>query len=359
MTSTGQNRATWHRNQAHRVRLVSPGDLTYVLASLFLSSMQLLPPSRRVWLINGISKFLGRLLHAVNVHSTETIRQNLNTVLASGRPIDSVEADLLKLLSLIVWNALTINSLPVLPREEIANLVPIDGTSCLDGYLDDGHPVLIWSYHFGVHPLIVAAMLHARGYPLHAVTHIRQMPVAASAFQRRYLRRLNRISNQFPVIDPREGVKRDMLDVLKNKECLYVTPDYMIPEEENPSTSAFVVPIDFLGRRAWLHAGGLRLPKRLKAKIATVLSTQDNRGVQRLIVEPFELPTPGLTPVELQRDLQMCMRRLEAQVLAHPYLWWDLKRDDLVERLTAPPQDKPKREIRKDRDENQSSSYHK
>ena len=342
MTSTKQNQVARHHNQTHRLRLVSPGDVTYVLASLFLSGMQLLPASQRVRVVNKVSALLGRLLHAANVHSTITIRNNLNTVLDSDRSPDVVEADLRRLLSLAVWNALMINSLPVLSREQIVDLVPIDGISCLDDYLDDGRPVLIWSYHFGVHPLIVAAILHARGYPIHAIAHVRQMPVAASVFQRCYLQRLERIGNQFPVINPREGVQREMLDVLRNKECLYVTPDYMIPADEIQPKSAFVVPIDFLGRRTWLQTGGLRLAKRLKAQVVTMLSTpgDGNGDERRLLVEPFELPTPGLKPVELQRDLQMCMRRLELHVLAHPYLWWDLKRDDLAERLTTIPQDK-------------------
>jgi lauroyl/myristoyl acyltransferase len=337
MASTKQDQVAWHHNQTQRLRLVSPGDLTYVFASLFLSGMQLLPASHRIRVVNKVSAFLGRLLHAVNVHSTKTIRENLNTVLGSGRSPDVVEADLRRLLSLTVWNALMINSLPVLSREQIAALVPIDGMSCLDDCLDGGRPVLIWSYHFGIHPLIVAAILHARRYPIHAVTHVRQMPVAVTVFQRRYLQRLEHIGDQFSVIDPREGVQRKMLDVLRNKECLFVTPDYMIPEDEIRPKSAFVVPIDFLGRRAWLQTGGLRLPKRLKAQVVTVLSTPGDKGERRLIVEPFELPTPGLEPVELQQDMQMCMHRLEFHVLAHPHLWWDLKRDDLVERLTTIP----------------------
>lgn len=349
MISTNPDQVTWHRNQTRRLRLISPGDVTYVLASLFLSGMQLLPPPQRIRVVNKVSAFLGRLLHTVNVHSARTIRENLNTMLGSDRLPDAVEEGLRQSLSLIVWNALMINSLPALSKEQIAGLVPIDGIPCLDGYLNDGHPVLIWSYHFGIHPLIIAAILHARGYPVHTVTHVHQMPVAASVFQRLYLHRLSRIGEQFPVIDPREGLKRSMLDVLRNKECLYVTPDYMIPEDERQPGSAFVVPIDFLGRRAWLHTGGLRLPKRFKAKVVTVLSTQDDGEVRRLTVEPFKLPTPGLTPAELQRDLQKCMRRLEAHVLAQPYLWWDLKREDLVERLVAIPQGSS--------DEDQSSPY--
>jgi lauroyl/myristoyl acyltransferase len=339
MTLTERNRATGQHEQKERLRLVSPGDLTYAFAALSLMAMQLLPASRRVQVVNKTSTLFGRLLHTLNVHSAKTIRHHLNRILGSHRSPTRIEADLRRLLSLTVWNALMINSLPVFPKEQLAGLVAVDGLDCLDDNLNSGHPILVWSFHFGVHPLVVAAILHARGYPIHAVTHVRRMPAGASRFRRFYLQRLSRIGDQFPVIDPREGLKRNMLDVLRNGQCLYVTPDYMLPPDEIQSESAFVVPIEFLGQRAWLQTGGLRLPKRLEAKVVTVLSTQGNGGERRLIVEPFELPTSGLAPDELQCDLQMCMRRLEAHVLAYPHLWWDLKRDDLLDRLTSIPPD--------------------
>jgi lauroyl/myristoyl acyltransferase len=311
----------------------------YTFAALFLMVMQLLPAAQRLQVVNKTSVLLGRLLHILNVHSVKTVRDHFNRVLGPGRLPDRTEADLRRLLSLTVWNALMLNSLPAFRKEQIAHLVPVDGIDCLDALLDLGHPVLIWGFHFGIHPLVVAAVLHARGYPIHAVTHVRHMPAQASRLRRFYLRRLMRIGDQFPVIDPRDGLKRGMLDVLRNGQCLFVTPDYMLPSGEIESESAFVVPVDFLGQRAWLQTGGLRLPKRLKASVITVLSAQGDEGEWRLIVEPFELPTAGLTPDELQHDMQMCMRRLETHVLAYPHLWWDLKRDDLLDRLTPIPPD--------------------
>jgi KDO2-lipid IV(A) lauroyltransferase len=236
-----------------------------------------------------------------------------------------------------IWNSLVIHALPALTKQQIVNLVPVDGLSCLDDHLAAGRPVLVWCYHFGVHHLIVAALLHARGYPIHVVAHALHMPAGASVFQRFYLRRLQRISGQFPMIDPQEGPERTMLDVFRSKQCLCITPDYMIPEAQ--PRSAFEVPVDFLGHRACLHTGGLRLAKRFHAGVVTILSVQQDDHERRLIVEPFDLPTVGFTPVELQRDLQMCMQRLEAQVLAYPCLWWDLKRDDLLERLEVIPCD--------------------
>lgn len=334
MTPRQTQGPTQHGSSLDRVRLFFPGDLTYLSASLLLRGMQLCPASQRVRVIGRLSAFLGWAIHAVDAHSTRVMRENVRAVVSPERPSECPEADLRQLLSLIVWNTLMINSLPILSREEIAELVPLDGIACLDDYLDAGHPVLIWSYHYGVHPLIVAAVLYARGYPICAITHVRQMPVGVSISQRLYLNRSRSIGDQFPVVDPREGAQRQMLDTLKDKKCLYVTPDYMIPANEIQPKSAFVVPLEFLGRRAWLHTGALRLPKRLEAKVITVISTKLNGQAIRLLAEPFELPTDGLTPEDLQRDLQACLRRLEARILSHPDLWWDVKREDLTQRLT-------------------------
>ncbi|MDY6876699.1 MAG: hypothetical protein SWK90_10935 [Chloroflexota bacterium] len=344
MIPTMQNQSAWHRqphNKTHHLRLVSPGDVTYALASLFLSSMQLVPAAQRIRMIDKASRLLARLLYAANVFSTQTIRQNLNAVLGPSSPPEMLERAVQRLLSMTIWNSLIINSLPMLSKEQIVSLASMDGISCLDDYLASDRPVLIWSYHFGVHPVIVAAILYARGYPIHAIAHARQMPVAASVFQRFYLRRLGRISNQFPVIDPREGPQHTMLDVLRNKECLYITPDYMITVDETKPKSAFEVSIDFLERETCLQTGGLRLAKRFKAQVVTVLSAPVNGNERRLIVEPFEFPTPGLTPSELQQDLQMCMNRFEAHVLTHPHLWLDSKRDDLLKRLNSTSHNEP------------------
>jgi lauroyl/myristoyl acyltransferase len=336
VNSTKPKQTVWQSqpsNQIGRSRLFSAGDITYVSASFFLGTMQLLPASQRVRVVNRASKFLAGLLTVANVHSTQTLRHNLEIVLGQDRLSQTIEEDVRHLLSITIWNSLIMNTLPVLPRQHILDLVPVDGLSWLDDYRAEGSPVLVWAYHFGVHPLIVAAVLHAHGYPINAITHVRHVPAGATVFQRFYLNRLKSIGDQFPVINPQEGLQRKMLDVLRGKECLYITPDYMIPVDEIEPGSAFVACVDFLGRKAWLQTGGLRLAKRLKARVVTVISVPGDRDQPRLVVEPLELPTSGLTPAELQQDLQVCMQYLEGHVLRCPDWWWDVKRDDLEKRL--------------------------
>lgn len=317
-----QTHQTFHR------RPVSVSDVTYVLGSLFLSIIRLFPAPQRVRVINKVSPFLTKLLYMASAHPTRTIRKNLNAVFGSNRP-----TDIRRMLSMSVWNSLMINNFTAFTPEQIMDLVPVDGIACLDDCLTNGHPVLIWGYHFGISPLIVAGLLHTRGYPVHAITHIRQTPATASVLQSLYFLQMQSISDRLSVIDPGKGVQRKMLDILRNKECLYITPDYMIPEDERRPESTFEVSVDFLGQKIHLQTGGLRLAKRFQAQVITALPVTDDRNRLRLVVEPFELPTLGLTPPELQQDLQACMRRLEVQVRAHPYLWLDLKRNDLMQRL--------------------------
>jgi lauroyl/myristoyl acyltransferase len=322
------------RERVHRRPLFSPDDATYGLALLFLSLVRLVPASQLVRVIDMVSPVLARLLQTSHLHAARKICENMAALLPAQCLPDITPVYARRLLSTIVWNALVIHSLPALPRSQIADLVKLEGAAGLRERLDSGRPVLIWGYHFGVDPFIVANVLYAHGYPLHAVTHVHQVPPTASFLQRRYFLRLHAADNALSVIDPRQGVQRKMLDILKRNECLYVTPDYMLPQNQKHVWSAFEVPVDLLGRRAFLQAGSLRLAKRLDAQVMTVFTVQGAGALRHLRIEPCQALTSGLTPDDLQRDLQMGMRRLEAQVLTHPYWWLDLKRNDLLQRLT-------------------------
>jgi lauroyl/myristoyl acyltransferase len=297
--------------------------------------MRLVPAAQSRWAVEQISGLLARLLLAAHAHAAGTIRNNFTTVFGAVCPRELVGTQVRRLLAVTVWNSLTMHTLPTLSKQQIADLVPVEGAAHLDECLAGAHPVLVWAFHFGVHPLLVAAILHARGYPILVVSHMEQMPAESTTLQRAYLHRLGHMGDQFPVIDPREGLKRGMLDVLKEGRCLFVTPDYMMPVDEAQPASAFDVEVRFLDRSPVLQAGSLRLAKRLGARAVTVLSAEDEWKRLRLVVEPFDWPTAGLTPADLRSDLQASMTRLEAQVISHPHLWWDLKRDDLLQRLAG------------------------
>lgn len=325
-----------YRQTTHRRHKVSLTDVPFLFASLFLSFMRAVPGSHRVRLIDQLSPFLALLLHKANLHPTQTIRSNMQELLGSDRATGSTEADVRRLVTLVIWNSLVSKVLPTLSAEQIRNLAAIEGTSLLDERLDSGRPVLVWGYHFGIETAIVVVLLSKMGYPIHAVTHIRHTPAKGSILRLPYYAQLQSLADHFSLIDPGEGVQRKMLDVLRSHECLFVTPDYMIPPDEMPPMASSVVPVDMLGRQVQLHTGGLRLAKRLDAQVVKVYSAQADGSNRRLVVEPFELPSSGLRPTDLQQDLQMCMGWLEQQVLAHPYWWLDFKRSDLLLRLEKP-----------------------
>jgi len=325
------------QSPARRRMKMSSNDITYRLASMFLGIARVIPAPRRARWIDSVSPFLARLLCAANVHSARTIRRNLSGLFGAERAPDRIENDVRRLLSMTVWNSLILNTLPALSQPHLSDLIPVDDVAGLDAYRAEGRPVLIWGFHFGIQPLIVAALLRARGYPLRAITHVRQIPETSGRGQRAYLRQLHSLGDQLSVTDPREGIDRKVLDTLTARECLYVTPDYMITIDVAQPCPPFVVPIDFLGRTAYLQTGSLRLAKRLGAGVVTVLTTWLD-GERRLAIEPLKLPGAGLTPADLQHDLQLGMQRLEAQIRTRPGLWLDLKRDDLIERLKPSPE---------------------
>ncbi|MBN1872942.1 MAG: hypothetical protein JXA33_01825 [Anaerolineae bacterium] len=336
MTSTEQNQTIWEgfstRPKGCHRRSGTIDTVTYSLALLFYSGMRVIPVSWRVQFINKISMYLARFLQMTGVRSAQTIQENYSALFTKS---DMRSIAVHQLLSLSVWNSLIFNSLSVLSWSEITNLAYIQGLTYLDDYLDKGYPVLIWSYHFGINPLIVAAILQAHGYPVHAISHVRQVPPTDAFIHRLYLSYLYRIGSRFSVIDPQEGIQLKMLDVFKNKECLYITPDYLLSEYQTQQLSvSSVASVSFLTRTVHLQTGGLRLAKRMNARVLIVFPTQIEACIRTLTLKPFELATSGFKPSDLQQDLQMCIELLEAEVLEHPYWWLDLKRRDLLKRLT-------------------------
>ncbi|MBN1955560.1 MAG: hypothetical protein JW900_10995 [Anaerolineae bacterium] len=313
-------------------RRPSRTDATYLLAALLLKGTRAIPASQNIAISYRVSPLLARLLCFTNAAPAPTIRRNLETFFPSRSP-ERIEQDVRRQLAITAWNAMVMNALPRLSHQEIANLVPVEGTAALDACLSGSQPVLVLGFHFGLQPLIVAAILSARGYPIHAIAHVGQPPGGTTSLGNTYYRQIQHIGEQFPTIDPRQGVQREMLDVLRDNECLYITPDYMLPQEERQPESAFQAPVQLLGHRAYVQTGGVRLAKRHQASPVTVFSVPAEGGGMRLVVEPLALPTPGCRPDELRQDLQACIRQLEKHLLEHPHLWLDLKRHDLPQRL--------------------------
>jgi lauroyl/myristoyl acyltransferase len=74
------------------------------------------------------------------------------------------------------------------------------------------------------------------------------------------------------------------------------------------------------------------LCKRFDATVFTALP-QFVDDQYRITIEPFTLPTSGLSPGELTEDLQQFMNKVQSHIEEQPFLWRDLRRADLLPRL--------------------------
>ena len=263
-------------DQQARSPLVTPGDLEYILAAGLMLGLRLLPASRRVGVVDRLSRGLGALWHKSNMRNVGLVRTNLGT-LFPGRWSDAeIESHIRRLLTLTAWNSLMIDLLPALPDERAANLIPLDQIHHLDEALARGKGVLLLGAHLGAFAYVIAATLFARRYPVCEVGFGGRPKPGSSLFYRRlYWPRVMGMRQHFNVIDPQDGPQRALLDALRGGQVLYLLPDeYFIVEPGQPSPP-HLVPVEFLGRVVHIETGGLRLAKRLGAEVMTALPVQE------------------------------------------------------------------------------------
>jgi len=335
---TRQQSTTSHgiESRSSKPPLITLGDLEYVLASVLMFGLRLVPVSRRAGVIGWMSELMGALWHRSNMHNVCLARANLCT-LFDGRWSDAeVESHVRRLLTLTAWNSMMIDLLPSLKDEHAAHLLPLEGTHHLDAALERGNGVLLLGAHLGAFAYVIAAALYARHYPVCEVGFGgRPKPGSSLFYQRLYWPRVMGMRQHFNVIDPQDGPQRALLDTLREGKILYLLPDEYFIVEPGQSRSQYLVPVEFLGRTVHVETGGIRLAKRLGAEVFTALPVQEG-DVHRVPIEPFAFPSDGTTPQDLAHDMRAFLALLEERVRAQPFLWRDLRRPDLFERLREP-----------------------
>ncbi len=319
-----------------RPPLVTLGDLEYVLAAGLMLGLRLAPASRRVGVVGRMSQWLGALWHKSNMHNVRLIRANLRTLFPDRWSEVEIESHIHRLLALTAWNSLMIDLLPALPDKQAAHLIPLEGTHHLDAALARGKGVLLLGAHLGAFAYVIAAALFARQYPVCEVGFGGRPKPGSSLFYRRlYWPRVMGMRQHFNVIDPQDGPQHALLDALRGGQVLYLLPDeYFIVEPGQPC-SQHLTPVEFLDRVVHVETGGLRLAKRLGAEVFTALPVQEGQA-QRVIIEPFAFVTRGTRPQDLACDMRAFLALLEERIQAQPFLWRDLRRHDLFERLREP-----------------------
>ncbi len=318
---------------AERPPLVSPRDLEYVLASGLMLSLRFVPLSKRLQIIESLSHFVGRVWHLTNLNNVRRIRYNLQHLFGSTLSSTEIEQHIRGVLTLTAWNSMIVDLLPSLDDEQAKTLLPLDGLHHIAERQAQGKPILLLGAHVGVFAYAIAAVLYAHGYDLCEVGFGGQPKVGSSLlYQKLYWPRVAAVRQRFQVFDPHNGPQRILLDTFKRGHIVYLLPDeYTIlqPEQEPPPNLAA---INFLGGIVYLETGGLRLAKRMDAEIITALPRQEN-GRQRIYFEPLGYATDGFTLPDLTQDLSCFMALVETRIQEQPFLWRDLRRDDLFQRL--------------------------
>jgi lauroyl/myristoyl acyltransferase len=237
-------------------------------------------------------------------------------------------------LALTIWNFITLNLIPNLTHEQSAQLLPVEGMENLAALRDQGKSALLLGAHVGPYAYPIAAVMQANGFQVHEVGHARPRQGSSWLYRKLYWPRIQKTCRYMQVIDPLKGGQAELLDVLRQGKVLFLLPDQLYIVEPDTPRSRHLVPIDYLGHSVNLETGGLRLCKRLGTAVFTALPTFINNQYH-IKIEPFTLPTDGLSPDDLAVDLQHFMNRVAECIQAQPFLWRDLRRADLLARLGA------------------------
>ena len=126
-----------------------------------------------------------------------------------------------------------------------------------------------------------------------------------------------------------------MYQVLEQKDALvYLLPDqYFVisPDQDHPS---HLTPLHLLDHLVYLDTTGVQLAKQMGARPFTAIPKKTKDGYrQRVLIEPIEWASDGITTSDIAQDLQTFLTRLEQCLLEYPALWRDLRRSDLLLRM--------------------------
>jgi lauroyl/myristoyl acyltransferase len=272
------------------------------------------------------------ILYKVNVIDAQRVRLHLKFLFTDCWSKDEIELHVLKQLTLTVWNSLMLALLPSLKTEQVAQLVSIEGLHYIDEIMLRGKPILMLGCHLGPFAHPVVAVLQGLDYPVHFVGHAFPRHNTSRLYRKVYYTRVEKICKYLSVFNPLDGPQYQLLDVFRKGEVLYFLPDqyYILDPEE--TRSRHMVQVRLLKHTLNLETGGLRLGKRMGAEVLSVIPVMKDDGYH-IFIEPMELPTRGTTPNDLTQDLQAFLNLIESRIYLQPFLWRDLRRSDLLERM--------------------------
>jgi lauroyl/myristoyl acyltransferase len=319
-------------DQQDNIPFMAAEDIKFILGSAWMFILKLLPSSVRPAAIGRICHMLGTILHKTNCTDAQRVRLHLKYLFQDRWSKEEIESHVRRQLTLTAWNSLVLGLLPFLGAKQIDQLVNLNGISYIESIMARGKPTLMLGCHMGPFAMPIASALQGLGYPVHFIGHAFPRNQTSRLYRKVYYERISKVCENINVINPLNGPRRQLLDIFRKGEILFFLPDQYYVLEPGQKRPLQMVQVDFLGGKVNLETGGLRLGKRFGAEILTVMSEWMD-GSYHTFIEPMELPTKETTPAELSRDLRAFLGLIETRIYDQPFLWRDLRRADLFERM--------------------------
>jgi Kdo2-lipid IVA lauroyltransferase/acyltransferase len=293
--------------------------IEYAAAWLGLKAMGLLPRS--------VARLVGAAFAAVAYRVRTPLRRAAQTNLRIAFPeISETKRDeiIRRMVRQIGWMAAEFSQLPKYSRDNIENIVVIDGFENFDAAKRRGKGVLFLTGHMSAWEL--SSFAHALyGYPLHFLVR----PVSN--------RRVDALVNGYRCLSGNKPIDKNksaraILKVLADAGTVGILMDHNTSLDEG-------VFVDFFGVPASTSSGLARLALRTDAAVVPGFLLWDgSRRKYRLRFEPkVELSRTGDEECDVRENTQRFTRVIEEFVRAHPDQWlWVHKRWK-----TRPPGDPP------------------
>ncbi|MDY6876695.1 MAG: hypothetical protein SWK90_10915 [Chloroflexota bacterium] len=326
-------------NEKIRPPLVAPGDIGYMAALALATGLSVLPSAVRVGVIHQLSRVVGTIWYKANRGAVRRVRRHLRVLFNYEESDARLESLVRSQLILASYNALIVNLLPSLRDEHLANLLRIEGLHYVDEIQRQNEPVLLLGFHYGVYGYAIAATLSAQGYATQLVAYgnIHSGPSGTSyLYHKLYWPRVKRLIQRIKgtTIDPGGKSQPELRNILEQKkEIVHLLADqyFVMPHGQDPPPH--LAPLHLLDHTVYLDTSGVRLAKQMGAQPLTALPVKDGHR-QRILIEPMEWANDGTTTDDIAQDLQIYLSRLEQRLLEYPALWRDLRRSDLLPRMS-------------------------
>ena len=163
--------------------------------------------------------------------------------------------------------------------------------------------------------------------------HARPRQGSSWLYRKLYWPRIQATCQFMQVIDPLQGGQTELLDVLRSGKVLFLLPDQLYVVDTDEQQSRHLVEIDYLGHTVHLETGGLTVVQAVEKRPFSPPCPHSKMITTKSASNHVTLPTSGLRPADLAIDLQFFMDQVAHCIEEQPFLWRDLRRADLLQRL--------------------------